>query len=536
MPTVGHGTSMALSRLDAKRESGDISICYRVSMTMMGWTCFPCTHLRFRVLFRTYRISRCYLITRFMACEGTCCATSATPVVQAEDGKTTVRAPVDTTQENTATASQSTSCCVMPESKPTEDIGCCPHEKNEKKAVSVLSCPPEPAKDAQLTSKINCKEACAPSCCPTERSARSKDATSPMDIYQSPQNVLPLLPSGSSDCCTGGTSNQGSCVSRKTNIATIDAFEVKLDSNDSIGIDIEKSSVGREHVVLSVSGMTCTGCETKLQRTLATLPYIIKLRTSLILARAEFDIDLGAATADDVIKHLSRTTEFKCERVLNQGSTLDLICTGNPAELANGEWPTGVTGMRLLDKTTVRVDYDAEVVGARRLVERGWKSPMQLAALRPDPALDAGNRHVWHMGLMTLLSAVLTIPVLVMAWAPLPDHEVAYGSASLALATVVQLVIAGPFYPKAIKALVFSRVIEMDLLIVLSTTAAYVFSVVAFGFMIGGEPLSTGEFFETSTLLVTLIMVGRWIASLARHKVDQVTFILQIYSLTGAGC
>ncbi|KAG9517085.1 heavy metal translocatin, partial [Aureobasidium melanogenum] len=36
--------------------------------------------------------------------------------------------------------------------------------------------------------------------------------------------------------------------------------------------------------------------------------------------------------------------------------------------------------------------------------------------------------------------------------------------------------------------------------------------------MVLGRPLSTGEFFETSTLLVTLIMVGRWLSALARQK------------------
>src|SRR5690606_5225005 len=44
------------------------------------------------------------------------------------------------------------------------------------------------------------------------------------------------------------------------------------------------------------------------------------------------------------------------------------------------------------------------------------------------------------------------------------------------------------------------------------------FSVVSFGYLVAGEPLSTGEFFETSTLLVTLIMVGRYVGALARQK------------------
>lgn len=264
--------------------------------------------------------------------------------------------------------------------------------------------------------------------------------------------------------------------------------------------------------------MTCTGCETKLQRTLGSLDYVSKLQTSLVLARVELDINTSLATADDVVKHLHRTTEFKCEIVSNQGCSLDLICSEDPAALVNGQWPDGVVDVRRLNKQTIRVDYDAKIVGARDLMGDDWSQSLQLAPPCPDSSLEAGSRHVRNMGLLTLLSAMLTIPVLVMAWAPLPEREIAYGSASLALATIVQVVIAGPFYPKALKAMVFSKVIEMDLLIVLSTSAAYIFSVVSFSYLVSGKPLSTGEFFETSTLLVTLIMVGRWVASLARQK------------------
>jgi heavy metal translocating P-type ATPase len=306
----------------------------------------------------------------------------------------------------------------------------------------------------------------------------------------------------------------GFCSDKKTN-AIVDTSEITPTRDNA---DIEKGSTGREHVILSVSGMTCTGCETKLKRTLGTLKYIANLRISLVLARVEFDIPAGPNTAEDVIKHLHRTTEFKCEKVSNQGASLDLICSGDQMALIKGDWPDGVLEVKSLDKWTVRVDFDAEVIGARDLLDKEWSQGLRLAPPRADPTLHAGSRHVRHMMLMTLLSAVLTIPVLVMAWAPLPERRIAYNSASLALGTIVQVVIAGPFYPKAIKALVFSRVIEMDLLIVLSTSAAYIFSVVSFGYLVVGKPLSTGEFFETSTLLVTLIMVGRSMASLARQK------------------
>ncbi|CDM36106.1 hypothetical protein DTO013E5_9810 [Penicillium roqueforti] len=285
-----------------------------------------------------------------------------------------------------------------------------------------------------------------------------------------------------------------------------------------IAPDLEGQAIGVEHVVLSISGMTCTGCETKLNRTLATMSGVGNLRTSLVLSRAEFDLDLSISTVELVIKHLERTTEFKCEIIASNGSAMDIIVSGDPGLIVNQAWPQGVSDISLVGNCTIRVSFDPEVVGARDLIEKHWGDIASLAPISGDPTLAAGSKHVRHSGFMTLLSAVLTIPVLIMAWAPISERKIAYSSASLALATIIQVVIAGPFYPKALKALVFSRVIEMDLLIVLSTSVAYIFSVVSFGFLVASRPLSTGQFFETSTLLVTLIMFGRYVATLARQK------------------
>jgi heavy metal translocating P-type ATPase len=330
-------------------------------------------------------------------------------------------------------------------------------------------------------------------------------------------------------CCTTGA--EACCGTEKP--ATQEIREIK--GNTAHDANLELGISGKERVVLSISGMTCTGCETKLSRTLATLPAVTKLKTSLILSRAEFDLNVGVSSAEDVIKHLERTTEFRCERVTNQGSTLDLICHGDPTDIVKGDWPDGVTEVKTVDRKIIRVAYDAKIVGARDLVEKGWPTPMPLAPPRAYPTLDAGAKHVRHIGYLTVVSVVLTIPVLVLSWAPLPDkerNEIKFGSISLALATVIQTVVAGPFYPKALKALIFSRVIEMDLLIVLSTSVAYTFSVVAFGFLVAHKPLSTGEFFETSTLLVTLIMVGRYVAALARQKAVESISVRSLQSST----
>lgn len=58
----------------------------------------------------------------------------------------------------------------------------------------------------------------------------------------------------------------------------------------------------------------------------------------------------------------------------------------------------------------------------------------------------------------------------------------------------------------------------MDFLIALSTTVAYTFSVISYTREMKGKPLETGSFFETSTLLVSLILLGRVVSEFARSR------------------
>ena len=330
-------------------------------------------------------------------------------------------------------------------------------------------------------------------------------------------------------------------------------------------IDLEKGSVVG-HVVYQIAGMTCTGCERKLQRVLSSIAGVHNVQTSLVLARAEFDVDTGISF-EEITSLLERQTEFKCT-VSQEGHQLEILIPRLPSgqeprpgatalskedlvllqqRLAGPNYPSGVQEIQIIDikgresksgiantsmqhrssfRTfaakpygySARIIYDPRVVGARDLLEKGFGVPLSLAPLSSDHATATENVHLRGTLYMTLLSAFLTIPVLVMSWAPLPSHTVAYGSSSLALATLVQCIIAGPFYAKALKALLFSRMVEMDLLIVINTTTAYVYSVVAFVYEIKGRPLSTGDFFKSSTLLVTSIMCGRLASAYARRR------------------
>ena len=337
--------------------------------------------------------------------------------------------------------------------------------------------------------------------------------------------------SGPNECLKDAYRN-GSSFRSGEEISTFDKSNEKAADH----VDIEKGVMFLEHVVLDVQGLTCVGCETKLFRSLHGIPGVHNLRTSLVLSQAEFDLDETAGLVTELIQSVETTTGFTCQRLNNEGQEIDVTVDGDAQAFVERKYPDGVTQMVASGKQTVRITYDAKVVGARALLEKWSDRPLKLAAPRGSSELESGKKHVRNTAWITLLSAVLTIPVLVLAWAPLPPKPIVYGGASLALATIVQFAVAGPFYPSALRALVFTHVIEMDLLIVLSTSTAYIFSLVSFAYQVVGRPLPTGGFFETSTLLVTLIMLGRWVSAFARQRAVESVSIRSLQAETAVLC
>jgi Cd2+-exporting ATPase len=158
--------------------------------------------------------------------------------------------------------------------------------------------------------------------------------------------------------------------------------------------------------------------------------------------------------------------------------------------------------------------YDPHVTGARDLLPYGAKLPPPA----PDMAHSEGQKRLFTMCWATCISAIFTIPVVVLSWADTPVPVLTRQIISLVLATIVQGIAVPEFYIGAIKSLVFSKVIEMDMLVVISITAAYGYSVVAFALAESGIELEQEAFFETSSLLITLVLLGRLISAFARMR------------------
>ena len=306
------------------------------------------------------------------------------------------------------------------------------------------------------------------------------------------------------DCCSGH-----------------DVKNVSLSEKPPVAIladrDLEMAE-GLEHVTLTVDGMTCSGCGNKMERTLKAIPGVSAVRVNFVMGHAEFSVDTTITTAEEVVREAQRATGFHCNRLASDDQTIDLLASGASAKALTDRAIEGVTHAVILNKKTVRLTYEPAVIGARALLEEARLLSEGLAPPRDDPSVSSGRKRLYDQLMKTAAAAALTIPVIILAWGDTLVGEQTRAYVSIVLATLVQLIAVPDFYSPAISALVHSGSIEMDMLVVISITAAYAYSVVAFGFRMAGRPLDISEFFETSTLLITLVIMGRLVAAFARVR------------------
>nr|WP_208597403.1 heavy metal translocating P-type ATPase [Leptospira yanagawae] len=121
--------------------------------------------------------------------------------------------------------------------------------------------------------------------------------------------------------------------------------------------------------------------------------------------------------------------------------------------------------------------------------------------------------HIRVLKIRFILSALFSLPLFYgmvthfqfLSFLPMP-HILMDRWIQMILATPVQFIIGFPFYQSAYRAL-RNGTANMDVLVVIGTTAAY-------GYSIFGKDL----YFETSAVLITFILGGKWIEHMAKGK------------------
>jgi Cu+-exporting ATPase len=139
------------------------------------------------------------------------------------------------------------------------------------------------------------------------------------------------------------------------------------------------------------------------------------------------------------------------------------------------------------------------------------------AAVPPGPARRGG----WPVAIAALLSAPLVLPMLGLLAG---QHWMLPGALQLALATPVQFWLGARFYRAGWKALKAGTG-NMDLLVALGTSAAYGLSVQQW--LVHGEHGGAPLYFEASAVVITLVLLGKWLEARAKHQATEAIRALQ---------
>ena len=299
----------------------------------------------------------------------------------------------------------------------------------------------------------------------------------------------------------------------------------KLSEIVQTSIDLAERGAGveRRKMIMSIEGMDCPSCAIRVTKALNTIPSVTQPKVNAFAAEATLMYDIGTISPDEVAQRVTALTGFICkfEQELREEDLMKTLWVSVPIKWDDNELPNGVAikGRKLMKNkgNLLEVQYDSTIIQPRDVVAGFEPWDGEYVPLERVREPSQASKDLWLLLRRTVLSAIATIPILVFAWAPLPNRPVLYGSISLALATFVQLYVALPLYRSSFRSLFLQHVIDMDLLVAGSTSIAYIYSIISFGFLAAGKPIDE-SFFETSTLLVTLIMLGRLVSAFARRR------------------
>jgi len=457
---------------------------------------------------------------------------------------------------------------------------CCPDEdcdKNKTKAKKAC-CPDE---DCDKT-KTKAKKACCPDencdkiktaakkpCCPDEDcdkiKTKAKKACCPDESCDKTQTKA-SKPNEDNSCCSdedcgdkliqlNQSKLKDSCCSDEDCADNLRSTPLPLDSS----LNTHYLTVN-----LSIEGMDCNGCAVTLEGHLRKLgPGIIDITTSVLTSVSVVTYDPTRVSPDQIVDHINLSS-LKASLMGNATSFYIIMAGLNEADKGDVEKALekqpGVISARMYVEKKVKeeitfptylVSYNPGKTGVRIIRDR-----IREAYPESDPEItkiSAKNnmkeiKNERYLRNRFWIALALCIPIIISAWI-LPAAYPRYDSITVGglpvkflvnwiFDTPIQLYLCIPIYESAWSAARFAHDANMDTLIALSTTIAYVYSVcisIAILAVDGqsGNPIYKDTFFETSGVVIVLILLGRYLEMLAkRQTTNSLSTLMQLQSDT----
>ena len=284
---------------------------------------------------------------------------------------------------------------------------------------------------------------------------------------------------------------------------------------------------------INIQGMSCANCSQTISDTVSALDGVSA-------ANINFATDEGSVTYDP--EEISLGEIFDAIEEAGYSPVTDSVTIGvtgmscaNCSESIEGELD-GIPGVVDADANfatdEAQVTYnpaEATLEDFYDAIEAASYSPVREDTETGDDsegdAREAARQEEVNRQLrLTLFGAVLSLPLMVF----MADHLLSLGLVGdelfglpagwimFALATPVQVVLGKPFYENSYKALVTNGRANMDVLIALGSTTAYVYSVAVLLNVIAG-----GLYFDTAAFILVFITLGNYLEARSKGQAGE---------------
>uniref|UniRef100_A0A9J8AF42 Copper-transporting ATPase 2 n=1 Tax=Cyprinus carpio carpio TaxID=630221 RepID=A0A9J8AF42_CYPCA len=313
-----------------------------------------------------------------------------------------------------------------------------------------------------------------------------------------------------------------------------------------------------------VTGMTCASCVTNIEKNLLKHKGIKSVLVALMAGKAEVKYDPGLLDPPQIVQLISRLGfgASVMEESTVQDGVLDLSVTGMTCASCVHNIESKLLRTKGILEASValatnkaHVKFNSDLVGSRDIVRIIEGLGFGVSLIKNEGlnnTLDHQEeiRQWKHSFLFSLVFGIPVMGLMIYMMVMDSQHKEHGGSmpvdqnilpglsiinlAFFLLCTPVQFLGGRYFYIQAYRSLRHG-VANMDVLIVLATTIAYVYSfIVLIVAMIEGAKQSPLTFFDTPPMLFVFIALGRWLEHVAKSKTSEALAKLMSLQATDA--
>ncbi|WP_264737674.1 heavy metal translocating P-type ATPase [Cytobacillus firmus] len=283
----------------------------------------------------------------------------------------------------------------------------------------------------------------------------------------------------------------------------------------------------KKETTLQIAGMTCAACAVRIEKGLKKIDGVEDANVNFALEKSKVTFDPSKAN----VNQFKDKVESLGYKVVNEKAEFDI--SGMTCAACANKIEKRLNKLNGVQTATVNfalesalVEYNPDEVSVSDMKDAIKKLGYRLEEKQESKGekVDHRQKEIEKQKGKFIFSAILSIPLL---WAMVSHFEFTSFIwlpemfmnpwVQLALATPVQFLVGGQFYVGAYKAL-RNKSANMDVLVALGTSAAYFYSIYLSILSIGSDAHMVELYFETSAVLITLIILGKLFEAKAKGR------------------